>query len=66
MTRMSQSTYYRQQAEVCERQAAFATPEAAGQSFLSAAAQWRELAARATEREAIKQAPARGAGARPA
>ena len=57
---MSQSTYYRQQAEVCERQAAFAEPEAAGQSFLSAAAQWRELAARATARDAIKQVPAHG------
>jgi hypothetical protein len=62
---MSQSTYYRQQAEVCERQAAFARPEAACQSFRSAAAQWLELAARATQCEAIKQAPARGIDARP-
>ena len=60
---MSPSTYYRQQAELCERQAAIATPEAAGQSFLSAAAQWRELIVTATEREAIKPDPDRaGAG----
>jgi hypothetical protein len=61
---MSQSTYYRQQAEMCERQAAIATPEAAGQTFLSAAAQWRELAIKATEREAIKQDNAGATGAR--
>lgn len=61
---MNPSTYYLQQAELCERQAAFVTPDAGGQSFLSAAAQWRELAARVTAREAIKQVPARGARAR--
>jgi hypothetical protein len=56
---MNPSTYYLQQAELCERQAAFVTPDAGGRSFMFAAAQWRELAARATAREPIKQIPAR-------
>jgi hypothetical protein len=60
---MSQSTYYLQQAEKCERQAAFAEPKSSGQSFLSAAAQWRGLAAKAVLREAIKQDPTYGTGA---
>jgi len=38
---MSRSAYYLQQAEACERQAAVAKPKSSGQSFLSAAAQWR-------------------------
>jgi hypothetical protein len=61
---MSRSTYYLQQAEKCERQAAFAEPKSSGQSFLSAAAQWRGLAAKAAQREAIKQDPTYGTGAR--
>jgi hypothetical protein len=61
---MSQSGYYLQQAEVCERQAAVAKPEASGQSFLSAAAQWRELAANAAQREAIRRDPTYRPGAR--
>jgi hypothetical protein len=60
---MSQSGYYLQQAEVCERQAAIAKLKASGQSFLSAAAQWRDLAAHAAQREAIKQGPTYGPGA---
>jgi hypothetical protein len=60
---MSQSAYYLQQAETCERQAAFATLKASGQSFLSAAAQWRDLAANAAQREATRQDPAYGTGA---
>jgi hypothetical protein len=61
---MSQSGYYLQQAELCERQAAIAKPDSSGQSFRSAAAQWRELAANAAQREAIRQDPTDGTGAR--
>jgi hypothetical protein len=64
VTTMSQSTYYLQQAEKCERQAAIAEPRSSGQIFLSAAAQWRGLAASAAQREAIKQDPTYGTGAR--
>ncbi|HTG25681.1 MAG TPA: hypothetical protein VK681_37090 [Reyranella sp.] len=64
VTAMSQSAYYLQQAEKCERQAAIAEPRSSGQSFRSAAAQWRGLAANAAQREAIKQDPAYGTGAR--
>jgi hypothetical protein len=63
VTQMSRSTYYLQQAEKCERQAAFAEPKSSGQNFLSAAAQWRGLAAKAVLREAIKQDPTYGTGA---
>ena len=61
---MGPSAYYLQQAEKCERQAAIALLKASGQSFLSAAAQWRDLAANAAQREAIKQDPTYGTGAR--
>jgi hypothetical protein len=61
---MSQSAYYLQQAEEYERQAAIAKLKSSGQSFLSAAAQWRELAANAVRREAINQHPTYGTGAR--
>jgi hypothetical protein len=64
VTTMSQSTYYLQQAELCERQAAVAKLKSSGESFLSAAAQWRGLAAKAAPYEAIKQNPAYGTGAR--
>jgi hypothetical protein len=64
VTTMSQSAYYLQQAEKCERQAAIADLKSSGQSFLSAAAQWRGLAAHAVQREAIKQDPTYGTGAR--
>jgi hypothetical protein len=64
VTTMGQSAYYLQQAEKCERQAAIATLKASGQSFLSAADQWRDLAANAAQREAIKQDPTYGTGAR--
>jgi hypothetical protein len=64
VTTMSQSAYYLQQAEKCERQAAIAEPKSSGQIFLSAAAQWRGLAASAAQREAVKQDATYGAGAR--
>jgi hypothetical protein len=64
VTTMSQSAYYLQQAEKCERQAAIAEPRSSGQIFLSAAAQWRGLAASAAQREAVKQDPTYGADAR--
>jgi hypothetical protein len=53
-----------QQAEKWERQAAIADLKSSGRSFLSAAAQWRGLAAHAVQREAIKQDPTYGTGAR--
>jgi hypothetical protein len=53
VTTVSQSAYYLQQAEECERQAAIAKLKSTGQSFLSAAAQWRGVAANELRRQAI-------------
>jgi len=57
VTTMSQTACYLRQAEKCERQAAAAKLQSSRQDFLYAAVQWRNVAAKAGQREAREQHP---------